>query len=52
MYLAWQEIRRNKARFTMIGVIIILTTWLIFLLTGLGNGLGNLNASAIQNMNG
>lgn len=52
MYLAWQEIKRNKSRFTMIGVIIILMTWLIFLLTGLGNGLSSLNAAAIQNING
>lgn len=52
MYLAWQEIKRNKARFTMIGVIILLITWLVFLLTGLGTGLGDLSAAAIKNLNG
>ncbi|MGX6961641.1 ABC transporter permease [Vagococcus xieshaowenii] len=52
MYLAWNEIKRNKGKYTMITLIVLLITWLVFLLTGLGNGLNALNAAAIQNLNG
>ncbi|MGX7030118.1 ABC transporter permease [Vagococcus zengguangii] len=52
MYLAWNEIKRNKGKYTMITLIVLLITWLVFLLTGLGNGLNALNAAAIQNING
>lgn len=50
MNLAWKEITRNKMRFVMIGVIILLITWLVFILSGLGNGLSTLNAATIKNL--
>ena len=52
MYLAWNEIKRSKGKYTMITLIVLLITWLVFLLTGLGNGLNSLNAATIQNLNG
>ncbi|EUJ41707.1 ABC transporter permease [Brochothrix campestris] len=50
MKLAWKEISRNKMRFVMIGLIILLITWLVFILSGLGNGLSTLNAATIKNL--
>ncbi|OUM95813.1 MAG: cell division protein FtsX [Thermobacillus sp. ZCTH02-B1] len=50
MFLAWKEMRRNKTRFLMIGIMFVLISWLVFILAGLGNGLTTLAASTFKNM--
>lgn len=50
MYLAWREIKRNRMRFSLIAVIFILIAWLVFILSGLGNGLQTLAAASFKNM--
>lgn len=52
MKLALEEIKYNKGKYFMITFIIMLISWLVFLLTGLGNGLNTLNAATIKNING
>lgn len=52
MQLALEEIKHNKGKYIMITFIIMLVSWLVFLLTGLGNGLSTLNAATIKNING
>ncbi len=51
MYLALRELGHAKLRFTMIGVIIMLIAWLVFILSGLANGLSTDNGSSVTNMN-
>lgn len=41
MYLAIKEIKHEKLRYGMIIAMIALISWLIFILTGLAQGLGN-----------
>ncbi|WP_438433678.1 ABC transporter permease [Gorillibacterium sp. sgz500922] len=50
MYLALKELKRNKTRFFMIGIIFVLIAWLVFILSGLGNGLASLAASTFKTM--
>lgn len=50
MYLALKEIKNSKLRFGMIGAIIVLIAWLVFILSGLGNGLATLSAASMKNM--
>jgi len=50
MFLALKEMRHSKTRFVMIGTILVLVSWLVFILSGLGNGLATLAASTFQNM--
>jgi putative ABC transport system permease protein len=50
MFLAMKEIMRNKTRFSMIVIIFVLIAWLVFILSGLGNGLSTLAASVFKNM--
>ena len=50
MFLALKELRYGKLRFAMIGFIIVLVAWLVFILSGLGNGLSTLSAATIKNM--
>ncbi|MBD3920501.1 ABC transporter permease [Paenibacillus sp. PR3] len=50
MYLAWREIKRNRMKFSLIAVIFILIAWLVFILSGLGNGLQTLAAASFKNM--
>ena len=50
MFLALREMRHSKTRFVMIGVIFVLIAWLVFILSGLGNGLATLAASTFKNM--
>lgn len=50
MFLAWKEMRHSKTRFLMIGVIYVLIAWLVFILSGLGNGLSTLAAATFKNM--
>ncbi|PZX02942.1 putative ABC transport system permease protein [Psychrobacillus insolitus] len=49
MFLALKELKHGKLRFTMIGLIIVLIAWLVFILSGLGNGLSTLSAATIKN---
>lgn len=50
MFLALKELMYSKWRFTMIGMILVLIAWLVFILSGLGNGLANLSAATFKNM--
>lgn len=50
MFLAIREFKHGKLRFLMIGVITILIAWLVFILSGLGNGLSTLSAATFKNM--
>ena len=50
MFLALKEMRHAKLRFAMIGAIIMLIAWLVFILSGLGNGLSSLAAATMKNM--
>lgn len=50
MYLSWREIRHSKLRYLLIGGIVMLITWLVFMISGLANGLASDNASAVQNL--
>ena len=50
MFLALRELRYARLRYLMIGAIITLVAWLVFLLSGLANGLANDSAAAIKNM--
>lgn len=50
MFLALKELKHGKLRFFMIGSILVLISWLVFILSGLGNGLSTLSASAFKNM--
>ncbi len=49
MFLALKELKHGKLRFTMIGLIIVLIAWLVFILSGLGNGLSTLSAATVKN---
>jgi putative ABC transport system permease protein len=51
MFLALRELRHSRLRYGLIGSILALVAWLVFLLSGLANGLATDNASAMQNMN-
>ncbi len=50
MFLAIREFKHGKLRFLMIGIITILIAWLVFILSGLGNGLSTLSAATFKNM--
>lgn len=50
MYLAIKEIKRNRGRYLMIAIIFVLISWLVFILSGLGNGLQSLAAASFKNM--
>ncbi|QOY35233.1 ABC transporter permease [Anaerobacillus isosaccharinicus] len=50
MFLALKELAHGKLRFSMIATIIVLISWLVFILSGLGNGLATLTAGAFQTM--
>lgn len=50
MFLAIRELKHSKWRFAMIGSILILISWLVFILSGLGNGLSTLSAATFQKM--
>ncbi|MFN8515920.1 MAG: ABC transporter permease [Thermomicrobiales bacterium] len=50
MFLAFRELRYARLRFLMIGAIITLIAWLVFLLSGLANGLAADNAGALQRL--
>ncbi|HDF6617350.1 TPA: ABC transporter permease [Staphylococcus aureus] len=48
MFLAWNEIRRNKLKFGLIIGVLTMISYLIFLLSGLANGLINMNKEGID----
>ena len=48
MFLAWNEIRRNKLKFGLIIGVLAIISYLLFLLSGLANGLINMNKEGID----
>ncbi|MEK5038007.1 ABC transporter permease [Sporosarcina sp. FSL K6-3457] len=48
MFLAWNEIQKNKLRFTLIMGVLMLISYLVFFLSGLANGLQAMNREAID----
>ncbi len=48
MFLARKELWFSKRRFLLIGFIIVIITWLVFMLSGLGNGLADLGTAVIR----
>ncbi len=48
MFLARKELWFSKKRFLLIGFIIVLISWLVFMLSGLGNGLSDLGTATIR----
>lgn len=52
MFLAWNEIKRNKLKFSLIIGVLILISYLLFLLSGLAKGLINMNTEGINRWGG
>ncbi len=50
MNVAWKEISKNKTKFTILGSIIFLVSFLTFIISGLANGLSQDNAALIKNL--
>ena len=50
MFLALKELLHSKTRFSMIAVILVLISWLVLILSGLGNGLATLAAATFKTM--
>lgn len=50
MFLAIRELKHSKLRYLLIGLIMVLVALLVFIISGLANGLSADNASSIQNM--
>ncbi|CPD09637.1 ABC transporter, permease [Staphylococcus aureus T16664] len=48
MFLAWNEVRRNKLKFGLIIGVLTMISYLLFLLSGLANGLINMNKEGID----
>ncbi|HDM2157200.1 TPA: ABC transporter permease [Staphylococcus aureus] len=48
MFLAWNEIRRNKLKFGLIIGVLTMISYLLFLLSGLANGLINMDKEGID----
>ncbi|HDF1960352.1 TPA: ABC transporter permease [Staphylococcus aureus] len=48
MFLAWNEIRRNKLKLGLIIGVLTMISYLLFLLSGLANGLINMNKEGID----
>ncbi len=48
MFLAWNEIRRNKLKFGLIIGVLTMISYLLFLLSGLANGLIDMNKEGID----
>lgn len=48
MFLAWKEIKRNKLKFSLIIGVLVLISYLLFLLSGLAKGLINMNTEGID----
>lgn len=52
MFLAWNEIKQNKLRFTLIVGVLFLVAYLVLFLSGLANGLQFMNKAAIEKWDG
>jgi putative ABC transport system permease protein len=50
MFLALRELQHAWVRYLLFGAIITLVAWLVFLLSGLANGLSTDNAATVQKM--
>lgn len=48
MFLAWHEIKREKVRYGLVIAMIVLISYLLFMLVGLMDGLKNENTAAIE----
>jgi len=48
MFLAWNEMKKNKLRFTLIMGVLMLVSYLVFFLSGLATGLASLNREAVD----
>ena len=48
MFLAWNEIKKNKLRFVLIIGVLMLVSYLVFFLSGLATGLASLNREAVD----
>lgn len=48
MFLAANEIKKNKLRFTLIVGVLMLVSYLVFFLSGLANGLQNMNRESVD----
>lgn len=48
MFLAWNEIKRNKLKFSLIIGVLIMISYLLFLLSGLASGLMNMNREGVD----
>ncbi len=44
----WNEIKRNKLKFSLIVGVLIMISYLLFLLSGLASGLINMNREGID----
>lgn len=51
MFLALRELKHSRLRYLLVGAIMALIAWLVFLLSGLANGLATDNGSSIQKLN-
>ncbi|MFB1049886.1 FtsX-like permease family protein [Paraliobacillus sp. JSM ZJ581] len=50
MNIAWKEMKKNKAKFLILGSIVFLISLLTFIISGLANGLSDDNASLIKDL--
>lgn len=50
MNIAWKEIKKNKAKFMILGSIVFLVSFLTFIISGLSNGLSQDNAALIKDL--
>lgn len=50
MFLALRELRHSRLRYLLLGAIITLIAWLVFILSGLASGLAADNAAALRDM--
>ncbi|MCM3586952.1 ABC transporter permease [Mesobacillus maritimus] len=50
MKMAWKEMKKNKARFLILGSIVFLISFLTFIISGLANGLSQDNAALIKDL--
>jgi putative ABC transport system permease protein len=50
LFLAIKELKHAKFRYVMMGMIMVLIAWLVFILSGLGNGLSTLSAATVKNL--
>ncbi|MFC5601911.1 ABC transporter permease [Sporosarcina koreensis] len=48
MFLAWNEIQKNKLRFVLITGVLMLVAYLVFFLSGLATGLKDLNRESVD----